>query len=385
MDIGWQEAKHGAGHVSIINKVTRPAKIPHLISPIVLFNKMRSKRIGCQISLVVLVIALLPSAKIQGQQTARPAELKPLGIALEEYAYPWPVHFLPLEIEGQDVRMAYMDVPPTIAANGRVIVLMHGKNFGGYYWHEVAQWLAEQGYRVIVPDQIGWGKSSKPDIRYSFQLLAANTAHLLDTLGIQKVTLIGHSTGGMLAVRFTLMYPERVAQLVLEDPIGLEDYRANIPPQTDDLLYRTELANTDPVKIRAFYAHYFENRVPEISDPLAEIQIRVTLSGEYARWAKASALAYQLIYQQPVRYEYRLLQPPTLVIVGEKDHTVPFASHASPEARAKMGNFVELGRAAARDIPHATLVVVPDCGHIPHLEKTLEFEQALLGFLRASE
>jgi pimeloyl-ACP methyl ester carboxylesterase len=342
---------------------------------------MRSKRIRSQVGLAVLVMALLSSARIQGQQTAGPTKLKPLGIALEEYPYPWTVHFLPLEIEGQDLRMAYMDVPPTIAANGRVIVLMHGKNFGGYYWREVAQWLAERGYRVIVPDQIGWGKSSKPDIHYSFQLLAANTAHLLDTLGIQKVTLIGHSTGGMVAVRFTLMYPDRVAQLVLEDPIGLEDYRVNIPPQTDDLLYRTELANTDPGKIRAFYAHYFANPLPELSDPLAEVQIRVTLSGEYARWAKASALAYQLIYQQPLRYEYHLLQPPTLIIVGEKDHTVPLADYASAEARAKMGRFVELGRAAVKDIPHGTLVVVPDCGHIPHIEKPREFQQALTAFL----
>jgi len=331
------------------------------------------------------VIVLFQTAGISGQQAAEPGELKPLGIALEEYPYPWPVHFLPLEIERQDLRMAYMDVAPSGPGNGRAVVLMHGKNFGGYYWRDVAQWLAERGYRVIVPDQIGWGKSSKPDIRYSFQLLAANTAHLLDTLGIQKVTVIGHSTGGMVAVQFTLMYPERVAQLVLEDPIGLEDYRVNIPPQTDDMLYRAELANTDAAKIRLFYAHYFASRLPEISEPLADVQIRVTLSGEYARWAKASALAYQMIYQQPVRYEYPLLQPPTLLIVGEKDHTVPLGSHASAEARAKMGNFVELWRAAAKDIPPATLVVVPDCGHIPHLEKTLKFEQALLGFLHAGE
>ena len=85
------------------------------------------------------------------------------------------------------------------------------------------------GYRVIAPDQIGWGKSSKPDIRYSFQLLAANTAHLLDTLHVTKAVVLGHSTGGMLAVRFALMYPERVSQLILEDPIGLEDYRARRP------------------------------------------------------------------------------------------------------------------------------------------------------------
>lgn len=348
-------------------------------------HKMRSRRVACKIVFALVAVGLFQTARVVGQQTTGSSELKPLGIALEEYPYPWPVHFLPLVIESQDVRMAYMDVPPSGPANGRAIVLMHGKNFGGYYWRDVAQSLAAAGYRVIVPDQVGWGKSSKPDIRYSFQLLAANTAHLLDTLGIQKAAVVGHSTGGMLAVRFALMYPGRVTQLVLEDPIGLEDYRVNIPPQTDETLYRAELANTDAAKIRAFYARYFANPQPEIYEPLAEVQIRVTLSGEYPRWAKASALAYQMIYQQPVRYEYRLLRPPTLLIVGENDHTVPLVSYAPPEARANMGDFVALGRSAAKDIPHATLVVVPGCGHIPHLEKPGEFQQALMAFLRAGE
>ncbi len=199
------------------------------------------------------------------------------------------------------------------------------------------------------------------------------------------MTLVGHSTGGMLAVRFALTYPARVTRLVLEDPIGLEDYRINIPPQTDEALYRAELANTDPAKIREFYARYFASPRPEIYEPLAEVQTRVTLSGEYPRWAKASALAYQMIYQQPVRYEYRLLEPPTLLIVGEKDHTVPLGAYASAEARAKMGDFVELGRAAAKAIPHGTLVVVPNCGHIPHIEKPQAFQRALMGFIHGSE
>jgi len=343
---------------------------------------MRSKRTAIRIGFVLLGIALLQTASLAGEQATASSEPKALGIALEEYPYPWPVHFLPLTIEGQELRMAYMDVAPSEAANGQTVVLMHGKNFGGYYWRDVASALAAAGYRVIVPDQIGWGKSSKPDLRYSFQLLAANTAHLLDTLGIGKVAVVGQSTGGMLAVRFALMYPERVTQLVLEDPLGLVDYRVNIPPQPDESLYRTELANTDAAKIREFYAHYFANPRPEIYEPLAEVQIRVTLSGEFPRWAKASALAYQMIYQQPVRYEYRLLQPPTLLIVGEKDHTVPLGGYASAEARAKMGDFVALGRAAVSEIPHATLVVVSDCGHIPHLEKPREFQRALMTFLR---
>jgi pimeloyl-ACP methyl ester carboxylesterase len=306
-------------------------------------------------------------------------QLQPLGIGLETLPYPYPVHFIPLTIEAQDLRMAYMDVPAA-TPNGRVAVLMHGKNFGGYYFANVVAMLNVAGYRVIVPDQIGWGRSSKPDIHYSFHLLAANTAHLLDTLGIQQAVVLGHSTGGMLAVRFALLYPERTSALVLEDPLGLEDYRVG-PGQTDEELYQTELHN-DPEKIRAVYRRYFVTLGPEVWGPLAEVPIRVLMSGEYPRWAKASALAYQMIYQQPVRYEYRDLKPPTLIIVGDQDHTAPINAKAPPELRAKMGNFVELAHQAAKDIPRGQAVVIANCGHIPHLEHPDEFRDALLKFLK---
>lgn len=131
----------------------------------------------------------------------------PLGIAIESYAYPFPVHFFEFEMQGEVVRMAYMDVPPSAAPNGQTIVLLHGKNFGGYYWARPIARFTKEGYRVIAPDQVGWGKSSKPDVRYSFQKLADNTAALLDHLGLQRVILLGHSTGGMLAVRFSRSFP----------------------------------------------------------------------------------------------------------------------------------------------------------------------------------
>src|SRR5690349_21309271 len=133
------------------------------------------------------VLALLAAALLQPRLPAATSGTEPLGIALESYRYPYPVQFLPLQIQGVDVRMAYMDIPPRGRSNGRVAVLFHGKNFGGYYWANVIRMLTETGYRVIVPDQIGWGKSSKPEIRYSFQLLAANSVHLLETLGINRI------------------------------------------------------------------------------------------------------------------------------------------------------------------------------------------------------
>ena len=108
------------------------------------------------------------------------------GICLEEYEYPYPVQFLPLNSDLQPLTMAYMDIPPDKEPNGKTVVLFHGKAFGCYYFHNVIQALTGSGYRVVAPDQIGWGKSPKPDIHYSFQLLAANTAALLDHLGVGR-------------------------------------------------------------------------------------------------------------------------------------------------------------------------------------------------------
>ena len=90
--------------------------------------------------------------------------------------------------------------------------------------------FSKEGFRVIVPDQVGFGKSTKPKtFQYTFQQLALNTKTLLDSLGINKITVLGHSMGGMIAVRFALMYPETTEKLVLENPLGLEDWKLKVP------------------------------------------------------------------------------------------------------------------------------------------------------------
>ena len=82
------------------------------------------------------------------------------------------VQFFQLQMENQDLRMAYRDVQPTGASNGKVVLLLHGKNFSGFYWEPTIEFLAQQGYRVIAPDQLGFGASSRPDIHYSFHQMA---------------------------------------------------------------------------------------------------------------------------------------------------------------------------------------------------------------------
>ena len=197
-----------------------------------------------------------------------------LGICLEEYEYPYPVRFVPVINDLQPLTMAYMDIPPGQEPNGQTVVLFHGKAFGCYYFRNVIEALTGSGYRVVAPDQIGWGKSPKPDVHYSFQLLAAYTGALLDHLGVGRVAVLGHSTGGMTAARFTLMNPDRVTHLVLEDPLGLVDYRTGIPPQSEETLYQHEVNWTDPAVIRGYVKGYFVHPDPRVWEPLADVLVR---------------------------------------------------------------------------------------------------------------
>jgi pimeloyl-ACP methyl ester carboxylesterase len=290
------------------------------------------------------------------------------------------VKFLPLAIEGQDLRMAYMDVAPAGKANGQTVVLLHGKNFFGAYWEGTIRALAAEGYRVVVPDQIGFGKSSKPDLHYTFEMLAQCTKRLLDELGVARAVVVGHSMGGMLAVRFALVYPEATAKLVLENPIGLEDYREKVPYTGVDATYRSMLAPTREGLDR-FYRSYFASWRPEFG-AWADVAWRWTLGGEWPRAARASALTYEMIYTQPVVQDLPRVKVPTLLVIGQADRTTLGRGTLSKEVLATLGQYPELGRRAQKAIPGAKLAEIEGVGHIPHLEAADRFQAALFGFLR---
>ncbi|SDM23589.1 Pimeloyl-ACP methyl ester carboxylesterase [Daejeonella rubra] len=299
-----------------------------------------------------------------------------LSITLENVEYPYPINFLSLSIEGQDVRMAYMDIKPA-NFNGKTLMLFHGKNFGGYYWTNIIRVFSEKGYRVLVPDQIGFGKSSKPFINYSFHRLAAMNRQLMDTLKIQHAVVMGHSMGGMLASRFALLYPERTAQLILENPIGLEDYRTFVPFASIEAMYQTELKTT-PESVKKYYqSSYFVKWKPEYDD-LVRIASGVSGSSEFPRYAKVAALTSQMVYEQPVIYELPLLKVPVLLLIGTQDKTIVGKARLSPDDQKKFGRYDQLGKQTAARIPGSRLVEFENSGHIPHLEIPEEFLKALV-------
>lgn len=303
-----------------------------------------------------------------------------LSITLENVKYAYPVKYFALHTEGQDIKMAYMDVLPLQRSNGRTVVLFHGKNFGGYYWTNVIKALTDRGFRVIVPDQIGFGKSSKAFIHYSFHQMARWNKMLLDSLGIQKASILGHSMGGMLATRFALLYPQAVEKLLLENPIGLEDYRLMIPYVSTEEQYKTELKTTAESVRKYYQTSYFTLWKAEYEE-LVRIAGGVTYSADYPRWARVAAMTFTMIYEQPVLYEFPYLKVPTVLFIGKEDKTIVGKGLLSAEQQALYGQYKVLGKQTTAKIPGAKLIEFEGCGHIPHLEVPTEFLIALLGSL----
>ncbi|MFL5738657.1 MAG: alpha/beta fold hydrolase [Flavisolibacter sp.] len=293
--------------------------------------------------------------------------------------YPYPVHYLQLNIEEQTVRMAYMDVMPE-NFNGKTVMLFHGKNFNGYYWKDVIAFLTKNGFRVVVPDQVGWGRSDKPNIHYSFHLLSANTKKLLDTLGINKVDLIAHSMGGMLAARFVLMYPQTVDRLVFENPIGLEDYKRFVPYRSLDDLFQNEL-KSDFASLKKYQQSYYPQWKPDY-EQYVTAQWEAMQIPEFKQAAWASALTYQMIYEQPVVYEFSHIHQQTLIIIGQADRTIVGKNLLSKEEVEKHGQYPQLGKEFHRQLKNSVLVPFQGVGHIPHIQEPKRFEETVLSFLK---
>lgn len=327
---------------------------------------------------VYILFMLIGSQQLLNAQSDK---LELLDLNLANYRYPYPVSVLKLNIQNQELEMVYMDVKP-VNYNGKNILLLHGKNFNGAYWKTTVEALTNQGFRVIVPDQIGFGKSSKPThFQYTFQQLALNTKILLDSLNIHKTSVLGHSMGGMLATRFTLMYPETVEKLILENPIGLEDWKLKVPYKPVEWWYQNELKqNYEGIK-KYQLENYYDNKWKPEYDQWVNLLAGWTLNSGYKTIAWNSALQYDMIFTQPVVYEFKNIKAKTLLIIGTRDKTAIGKPLVGEEVRKTMGLYNELGKKTQMMIPNAQLVELDNIGHMPHIESFERFINPLMKFL----
>lgn len=308
------------------------------------------------------------------------AQREPYGIDLEGFPYPYPVNLLPLVNVGEQLRMAYMDIAPA-QANGRVVMLLHGRNFPSSYWAPEIKVLTEAGYRVVVPDKIGFGKSSKPSGELHFDDLARNTIALLDHLGITKADIVAHSMGGMVGVRIARAYPDRVNHLVLAAPIGLEDYRMYVPPTPTEKIIEREDKLTAEGYRKQLENNYAPKIPPEAMTPFIDARFNIKGSAEYPRWLRSFVSSGQMIYREPVVHEIPLMTTPTLFIMGADDHNAPGRPSAPEALRPKMGQNAELAKALAPKMAHGSAEVIENAGHLVFLDAPDKFNALMLAFL----
>jgi pimeloyl-ACP methyl ester carboxylesterase len=304
-----------------------------------------------------------------------PADVKPGSITCEDVPYPYPVSYLPLTLYGQDVRIAFMDVPPLGPPNGHTVVLFHGNNFAGFYFGSTIDAIRKAGFRVIAPDQIGYGRSSKPIIPYNFHDMARNTRLILDGLKIDKAMIVGHSMGGMLAARFATQYPAITERLVLYNPIGLTDPRYSRPWDSTDEAYKRTLASTYQTiraSIMRYVAHNEAAWTPEF-EAYTRVRYAWTLSADWPRLAMVQTLINQVQYLDQVIDDWAHIKAPTLVFGGAED-TLPGSAALFRERMKYVADTIPNG--------NARLLLIPGLGHVPHMEAPDKTFPPLVAFLK---
>jgi pimeloyl-ACP methyl ester carboxylesterase len=239
-------------------------------------------------------------------------------------------------------------------ANGPVVVLVHGLGARAEYWDNLAPYLANSGFRVYIPDLIGYGRSDCPaDFSYSVRDEAAVVVGFMDALGLKQVELGGWSMGGWIAVLVAAQHPERISRLMLFDAVGLDVQpsfdTALFTPSTIAQLNELEaLLSPHPQPIPAFIAR----------DLLRNFRIN--------GWVVQRALAAMLTAQDVIDNVLPQLKMPVLLLWGSLDRITP----------------LDRGETMHRLIPQSQLDVFSGCGHMAPIECSAALGPKVVAFAR---
>ena len=244
------------------------------------------------------------------------------------------------------------------AGSGPVVILLHGLGGSTQNWALNIPVLAQK-FRVIVPDQIGFGKSDKPFINYRVGTYVDYLDQFCKQLKIDRASLVGNSMGGWVAAAYTIAFPGRVERLVLVDAAGYA------PPANFDyrILYGLNPSTREGMKqiaARVFYNKIF------LSDAFIDqaMALRITAGDGYTINSLIESITRG---EDFVDNGVKSIKQPTLVVWGRQDGLTPLSD----------------GERFKKEIPNSTLLVIDQCGHVPQFEKASEFNAAVSKFLQA--
>ncbi len=323
---------------------------------------------------VICLSALLAFTNNAFASSTEPSKTLSYDALLTNYQYDFKVNYFDIASQKQSLKMAYIYLKPT-QKNMPTVTLMHGKNFNADYWSPTARYLQSLGFGVLIPDQIGFGKSSKPtNYQYSFAALAHHTHALMDSLKLEKSIVVGHSMGGMLASRFALMYPDTTTKLILLNPIGLENYLHYVKYKDTNFFYKNEL-NKTPEGVKKYQQkNYYDGQWNTQYSALTDFITGQIQGPDKEQIAWVNAKTYDMIFTQPVITEFKDLTVPVKLIIGTRDRTGPGRNWKKDGIDYQLGRYDKLGKHAAALIPDAQLFELDNLGHLPQVEDFERFK-----------
>lgn len=242
------------------------------------------------------------------------------------------------------------------AGSGPTVILLHGLGGSSQAWGLNTAALAEK-YHVIVPDQIGFGKSDKPLVNYRIRTYVDFLDQFCKQLKIERATLVGSSMGGWIATMFTASFPDRVDKLVLVDAAGYK------PPKDFDTRTLIGLNPSTREGVKILIAKVFYNKAFQTDAAVDQaIAARLAAGDGYT----INSLTESIIRGEDFLDEIvKTIKRPTLIIWGRQDGLVSLAD----------------GERFNKDIAGSKMIVIDQCGHVPNTEKPGEFNAAVLKFL----
>ena len=269
-----------------------------------------------------------------------------------------------LATEGSFVRVGPVNTHFIRKGKGEPLILIHGIFASAFVWRKNLDALG-RCFDTIALDLKGYGYSDKPeDGNYTQEAMRDFVAGFMDAIGVKRAVLVGHSWGGGIAMDLALRYSERVEKLVLINSTGYRPERSwlewllKVPG--GGLLLLSLLDERTMGKVlreRVFF------------DPagVTDEEIAGWVKPYRVKGAARAAMALRnvdFVMEDRIRH----VRQPVLILWGENDRTFP----------------VEMARRFARDLPRATLHVIPRCGHNPQEEKPEEVNRRITEFVLSS-
>ncbi|WP_225409033.1 alpha/beta fold hydrolase [Stigmatella hybrida] len=328
----------------------------------------------------LLLAAVLASGCVRSYRSQPPLDFQDFPYTSLE-GQPWPLQRVPLPKTAEAYQLASVPQVAYVELNPqgtRTLVFIHG--LGSYlkFWRYQLDAFAQQGYRVVAVDLPGYGKSDKPaTFPYTMEAMADAVRELVQTLGVERPILVGHSMGGQTALSYAIRYPEEPAALVLTSPAGFEKFS-----DKEKRWFRRSLTSAF-IKSSPEYNLWgsvrqsnFARWRPEL-EWLIEERVRVVNTPAFDAYAYANVRTVDgLAHNDFVRDNLGRVQAPALIVFGEDDRLIPNPFLHGGWTR----DIMAYGHAGLRG---SSLVGLARCGHSVQLDCPQEYNAAVSTFLGA--